>query len=154
MKSPIFWRIREYAQSQSMCLGWSVNLIHYSGKTYRRQFWNSHCQCGQQIYDEICQIIMGVVSADQEQYDWHRHQILLCRCVLISIVNLLPHVEIVESTSVEIKRNAANPVKHDIRPSHVRDVGQSPGQFLGDAGPNIEKYLEREDKNWMYEPSS
>lgn len=82
--------------------------------TYRRQFGDDSGHCGQEINDEKLQIIMGVMGRDQEEDDWHRHEVFFRRCVLVSVVDLLPHVEIIVGTSVEVEGNPAHPVEHQV----------------------------------------
>lgn len=69
---------------------------------------------------------MGVVSAEEEQDDGYAEQELLGRRVLVSVVDLLPHVQVVISAGVEFKGNPPHPVEHDEGDEHVRDVGESP----------------------------
>lgn len=69
---------------------------------------------------------MGVVSAEKEQHDGDTKKKLLGRRVLSTVVNLLPHVKVVEGSAVEFERDAADVVKHDIRAEHVRDVCECP----------------------------
>lgn len=69
---------------------------------------------------------MGVVGAEQKQNDGHAEQELLRRRVLVSVVDLLPHVQIVVCAGVELKRNPPYPMEHDEGNEHVRDVGESP----------------------------
>lgn len=57
---------------------------------------------------------MGIVSAEQEQHNRYAEEELLRRGVLGTIVNLLPHVEIVEGATVEFKGHAAYVVEHDV----------------------------------------
>jgi len=69
---------------------------------------------------------VGVVGADKEEYDGNTKQELLGRRVLITIVDLLPHVEVVVGAGVELERNAPHPMEHEERAKHIADVGQSP----------------------------
>ena len=69
---------------------------------------------------------MGVMCAEKEKADWHTEQELLRGCVLVSIVNLFPHVQVVISASVEFKGDAPHPVEHKEGSEHVADVGKSP----------------------------
>lgn len=56
---------------------------------------------------------MRVMGTEEKQEDRHAEQKLLGRGILIPIVDLLPHVEIVIGTSIELKRDAPHPVKHN-----------------------------------------
>ena len=98
--------------------------------TYCRQFRQHNCDRGEAVDDEVCQIIMGVMGGHQEKKNWHHKQKLLSRRVLVAVVDLLPHVQIIISSGVEIKRHTAHVVEHEVRSKHVRDVGQGPGRFL------------------------
>lgn len=69
---------------------------------------------------------MGVVGADKEKYDGNTEQELLGWRVLITIVDLLPHIEVVVGTGIELERNAPHPMEHEERAKHIADVGQSP----------------------------
>lgn len=66
------------------------------------------------------------MGGEKEKTDRYAEQELLCWCILISIIDLLPHVEVVVSTGIEFERDAPHPVKHDKRAEHVTDVGESP----------------------------
>ena len=69
---------------------------------------------------------MGVMGAKEEEHDRHAEQELLGRCVLVAIVNLLPHIEIVVGTGVKLERDAPHPVEHEEGAEHVADVGEGP----------------------------
>lgn len=66
------------------------------------------------------------MSAEEEEHDRHAEQELLSGCVLVAIVDLLPHVEIVVGTGVELERDAPHPVEHEERSEHVADIGEGP----------------------------
>lgn len=69
---------------------------------------------------------MGIVSAEKEQHDRHAEQELLGGGILVAVVNLLPHVEIIIGTSVELERDAPHPMEHEERAKHITDVGEGP----------------------------
>lgn len=94
--------------------------------TYERQLGNYHSQCGQEVDSKVGQIEMGIMSAEEEEHDRHAEQELLSGCVLVAIVDLLPHVEIVVGTGVELERDAPHPVEHEERSEHVADIGEGP----------------------------
>ena len=73
---------------------------------------------------------MGVVGAEEEEYNGHTKQELLGRGILVAIVDLLPHIEIVIGASVELERNAPHPVEHEEGAEHVADVGEGPRSLL------------------------
>lgn len=56
---------------------------------------------------------MGIMGTDQEQNNWYTHEELLRRCVLSSIIDLLPHVQIVVGTCVEFEWYTTDPMKHE-----------------------------------------
>lgn len=97
---------------------------------------------------------MSVMGTEQEEHDRYTKQELLGRCVLSSVVDLFPHVEVVVGAAVELERCAADPVEHEIRSKHVRDIGQSPRGLLRDAGDDIEEDLESEDEDKVNGPST
>lgn len=66
------------------------------------------------------------MCTEEKEADWYTKQELLSRGILVPVVDLLPHVQIVVSTSVELERNTPHPVKHDEGAKHVADVGESP----------------------------
>lgn len=69
---------------------------------------------------------MGIVGAHEEEQDRDAEQELLGGRVLVAVVNLLPHVEIIVSTGVELERDAPHPVEHEEGAKHVADVGKGP----------------------------
>ena len=81
---------------------------------YPRQLRYDDRHQRQEIDCEISQIIMGIMSAQQEQADWHAQQELLRRSVLVTIVNLLPHVQIVVGARIELEGDSTNPMKHEV----------------------------------------
>jgi hypothetical protein len=66
------------------------------------------------------------MRANEEQHYGHGKEEFLGRRVLVPVIDLLPHVEVVEGTAVEIKGYAADMVKHEVRSKHVRHVRQRP----------------------------
>lgn len=119
-----------------------------------RKLWYHHCHQRHKVHDKVRQIVVRVVCAKQKQNDGYSQQKLLGRGVLISIVDLLPHIEIVISSSVEFEGDASDVVKHEVGAGHVGDVGESPGDFLRHAGYDIEENLEADDENWMDSPGT
>ena len=73
---------------------------------------------------------MRIMRADEEQYDWNTQEEFLRRRVLISIVNLLPEVEIVVGPGIEFEGYTSNPMKHNVGSGHICDIGQRPRCFL------------------------
>jgi hypothetical protein len=66
---------------------------------------------------------VGVVSAQEKKKDRDTQKELLGRSILISVVDLLPHIEIVIGTSIEFERDSPYPMKHKERYKHISDVG-------------------------------
>ena len=97
-----------------------------ANKTYKWQFRDHNPQCSQKVDGEIGQVVVGIMSAEKEEHDWYAEQKLLRRRILITIVNLLPHVEIIIGTGVEFKWNAPHPVEHDEGSEHVANIGEGP----------------------------
>ncbi len=69
---------------------------------------------------------MREMGTEQEHQDRDHEQELFRRCVLIPVINLLPHVQVVVSSGIELKRDTPDPVKHQERGAHVGDVDKSP----------------------------
>lgn len=90
---------------------------------------------------------MRVVRAEEEQHDRDAEQELLGGRVLGSVVDLLPHVQIVVCPSVKFKRHSSNVVEHEVRSSHVRDVRQCPRCLLRHAWHDIVEDLETHDED-------
>lgn len=86
----------------------------WGGKPYKRQFGYHDTQHRQKIDCEIRQVVMRVVRAQQKQHDRHAQQELLGGCVLIPVVDLLPHVQIVVGAGVEFKGHSPHPVEHQV----------------------------------------
>lgn len=122
--------------------------------TYERQLGNYHPQSGQEVDSEVGQIEMGVVSAEEEEHDRYAEQELLSRCILVAVVDLLPHVEIVIGTGIKFERNAPHPVEHEERSEHVADVGKGPRSFLRDARDDVVENLESGDADEMNGPGT
>jgi len=94
------------------------------------------------------------MRANQKEYDWHRQKVLLGRRVLVTVIDLLPHVEIVICTRVEVEGYTAHPVEHEVGAGHVCEVCEGPGGLLRYARDDIIDNLQAEYENWVDEPSS
>lgn len=88
-----------------------------------RKLWDYNAQSSKKVNEEICQVVVGVVSAKEKKKDWDTQKELLGRSVLITVVDLLPHVEIVIGTSIEFERDSPYPMKHKERYKHISDIG-------------------------------
>jgi hypothetical protein len=73
---------------------------------------------------------MGIVGAKKEKYNRYAEKELFRGCVLGSIIDLLPHVEVIISASIELEWYPSHPVEHKEGAEHVGDVCQCPGGFL------------------------
>ena len=130
--SSLFWWFREQSKAKAVALYCRLGSVQITcdassrSNAYRRQFWNDDADSGHQIDAKVPEIVVRVVSAHEEQPNGHCEQPLLRRCVLVTVVDLLPHVEVVVRAGVEVKGNAAHPVEHYIRSDHVSDVGEGP----------------------------
>ena len=113
-----------------------------------RQLGYHHGKSSEEIDHEIRQVVMRVMGADQKQTDRHAEQELLRWGVLIPVVDLLPQIQVVESPSVEVERDSAHMVEHEVGTEHVGDVGQGPGQLLiGGEREDVEEDLQTDDEN-------
>ena len=119
-----------------------------------RELWYHHCHQRHEIHNEVCQVVVGIVGAQQKQHDRYRQQKFLGRRVLISIVDLLPHVQIVICSSIELEGYASDVMKHEVGAGHVGDVGQSPRDLLCYAGDDVEEDLEADNENRVYSPGT
>lgn len=95
---------------------------------------------------------MRVVRADQEETYGHREQEFLRRCVLVAVVDLLPHVQVVVGTSVELERDAADVMEHEVAAEHVRNVGHGPRGLLGYRGDDVVDDLEQQNDDDVDHP--
>lgn len=87
--------------------------------THSRKLGNDDGKRGQEIDGEVGQVIMCVMSADEEQNDGNAEQELFGRRVLVAAVDLLPHVQVVVGSSIELKGHTSYPVEHEKRAKHV-----------------------------------
>lgn len=124
------------------------------GNTYKRQFRNDDRQSGQEVDGKIGQVVVGIVSAEEEEHDGHAEQKLLGRGILIAIVDLLPHVEVIVGASVEFERDAPHPVEHEEGTEHVADIGQGPRGLLRDDRHDIVEDFEEGDQYEVYGPGT
>ena len=105
---------------------------------YSRELRHHNSQCSQKVDRKVCNVVVRVVCADQEKDDWHTQKKLLGWGVLITAVDLFPHVEVVVCAGVELEWYAAYPVKHQKGAKHVGDVDKKPRGFLGDGWDDVE----------------
>ena len=62
------------------------------------------------------------MRADEKQHNGYAEKELLGWCVLVSIVDLFPHVQIVVGTRVEVKGHTAHVVEHEVGSGYVREI--------------------------------
>jgi hypothetical protein len=94
------------------------------------------------------------MRTQEEEDNGHTEQKLLGWCVLITIVNLFPHVEVIVGTGIKFEGNTSDPMKHQIRAEHVRDIGQGPRRLLGHTGDNVVEDLKARNEDDMNSPST
>ena len=97
---------------------------------------------------------MCVVCADEEQTDRHGKQEFLRWRILVLVVNLLPHVEVVVGSGVELEGYPAHVVEHEIAAEHVGGVDEGPGRLLRDGGDDVVEDLEEEDDDDVDQPGT
>src|SRR5689334_13626978 len=85
------------AQSQH-CL-----VVASSLEAYRWQLGDDDRYRRHAVDDEKGQVVVGIMCADEEERDGHYQQELLGGRVLVAVVNLLPHVEVVVGSGVEVE---------------------------------------------------
>lgn len=66
---------------------------------------------------------MSVMRAQKEEHDRDTEEEFLGRRILRAIIDLLPHVQVIISTTVEVKRHTPDPMEHKIGSEHVANVG-------------------------------
>lgn len=94
-------------------------MLGFDGGTYKWKLGYYHRQDSQEVDRKISEVVVGVVCAEQKQNDRHAKQKLLRRRVLVSVVDLLPHIQVVVSSRVELERDAANPMEHEVGAKHI-----------------------------------
>lgn len=90
---------------------------------------------------------MRIMGAEEEEDDGNAEKELLGGGVLSAIVDLLPHVQVVERAAIKLERDSSNVVEHDVRSEHVRNVGQRPRRLLRNARDDIVEDFEEGDEN-------
>ena len=63
---------------------------------------------------EIGKVVVGVMRAQQKQHDRYCQEKLLRGGILVTIVDLLPHVEVVVCSGVELEGYTTHPMKHKV----------------------------------------
>lgn len=97
---------------------------------------------------------MGVMSTEEEQHHRYAEEKFLRRGVLIAIVNLLPQIQVIVRAGVEFKWDPSDPMEHEVRAKHVRDIGQCPGGLLRHPWDDVEEDLQCQNEHYMYSPCS
>jgi hypothetical protein len=130
------------------------NTLRDYWKTYKWQLRNNHSQCGEEVDGEVGHVVVGVVSAKEEEHNRDAEQELLGGRILVTVVDLLPHIEIIVGTGVEFEWDAPHPMKHEEGSEHVADVGEGPRGLLRDARDDVVEDLEGSDTDEMNGPGT
>jgi hypothetical protein len=94
-------------------------LVVVGRQTHSRKLRYDNSESCHEVDHEVGDVVMRVVGADEEKNNGNTEQELFGGGILVTAVNLLPHVEVVISTGVELKRHTSHPVEHEKRASHV-----------------------------------
>lgn len=73
---------------------------------------------------------MGVMGAQEEEHNRNTKEKLLGGCVLRTVVDLLPHVKVIEGAAIEFEGDSSDIVEHYVGANHVRNVGKRPRRLL------------------------
>lgn len=71
---------------------------------------------------------------------------------MVPVVNLFPHVQVVVSAGIELKRHTAYVMKHEVGAEHVDYVGEGPRCFLRDPRDDVEEDFEYNDEDNVDSP--
>ena len=93
---------------------------------YSRELRYNDSKSCHEVDHKVGNVVMRVVGADEEEDDGDTEQELFGGGILIAAIDLLPHVEVVVSTGVELEGHASHPVEHEKGAGHVRDVREGP----------------------------
>lgn len=96
------------------------------GDTYKGEFGNDNGQDGHKVDDEVGEVVVGIMGAQEKEHNGNTEEELLGGRVLSTVVDLLPHVEVIEGTAIEFEWNSSDIVEHDVGADHVGNVGQGP----------------------------
>ena len=88
-------------------------------QTHSRKLRYDNSESCHEVDHEVGNVVMRVVGADKEKNNGNTEQELFGGGILVAAVNLLPHVEVVVGTGVELKRHASHPVEHEKGAGHV-----------------------------------
>lgn len=121
---------------------------------YPWQLWYDDTQQSHHVQSEVGQVVVGIVRAYKEEADGHAQEVFLGRGELFAIIHLFPHVEVVVCPSIELERDASDPMEHQIRAEHVREVGEKPRGVALDARDNAVEYFESDDEDDMDYPGT
>jgi hypothetical protein len=138
----IRWLCSNIVSSYShLCV--KLSLLRRQGTlmTYKRQFGYNNGKDCQEVDDKVREVVVRIMGAEEEQHYWHAEEKLFGWSVLGAIVDLFPHVQVIESSAIEFEGHATNVVEHEIRAEHVGDVCQRPRGLLRDTWDHIVKDL-------------
>lgn len=159
IKISIIWGTRQKSHSQTVTLDTSQstcldNASLASCLTYPWQLRYDDTQQSHHVQSEVGQVVVGVVRAYKEEADGHAQEVFLGRGELFAIIHLFPHVEVVVCPGIELERDASDPMEHQIRAEHVREVGEEPRGVALDARDNAVEYFESDDEDDMDHPGT
>ena len=66
------------------------------------------------------------MSTQEEKHNRDTEKELFRGGILVSVVDLFPHIQVIVSSRIEFKRHPPNPMKHEKRAEHVGNVGERP----------------------------
>lgn len=90
-----------------------------AGQTHSRKLWYDNSEGCHEVDHEVGDVVMRVVSADEEKNNGNTEQELFGGGILVAAIDLLPHVEIVIGPGVELKWHTSHPVEHEEGAGHV-----------------------------------
>ena len=123
-------------------------------KTHKGKFGNDNGQDSHKVDDEVGKVVVGIMGAQEKEHNGNTEEKLLGRSVLSTVVDLLPHVEVIEGTAIEFEGDSSDIMEHDVGADHVGYVGQGPRCLLRDAGNDVVKDFEACYQNEMNGPRS
>lgn len=123
-------------------------------KTHKGKFGDNNGQDSHKVDDEVGKVVVGIMGAQEKQHNRYTEEKLLCGRVLSTVVDLLPHVEVIEGTAIEFEWDSSDIVEHDVGADHVGYVGQGPRCLLRDTGNDVVEDFEACYQNEMNGPRS
>lgn len=118
------------------------------------QLGNDRDDTGDTVNDKHGRVVVGVVRRNQKETNGDAEQKLLARSVLVTIVELLPHGQVVISARVEFKGNTSDVVEHYDGADNVRDIGKGPTELLVDTREKVVDNLQQGNNDKVDGPST